>query len=246
MNDITDGSTVDPKLLNGVAGMMQEATSNSLHHLLIAERYLIEELADDIAVRVHDSMTFKKDSVYKNIIAPSGVKSIKENKNAMHRVYGIAIEYDADQQEKQSLKDKVNLAIQTGQITLADSIAIERVRNLKQAELLLAFRIKKNQEQQAEMKKQEQMTNAEASAMAAKAAEEEKRKTFELEAQVKSALIDKEKMWELKLMEREYELKYGIEDKNNQTKKDVEDKRSETTKQTALIKSMEKSAPEIA
>jgi hypothetical protein len=246
MNDITDGSTVDPKLLNGVAGMMQEATSNSLHHLLIAERYLIEMLADEVAVRVHDSMTFKKKSVYRNIVAPSGLKSVKEDAGAIHRIYGMAIEYDADNIEKQSLKEKVNLAIQTGQITLADSIAIERVRNLKQAEQLLAFRIEKNQKKMSEMKRMEQMTNAEASAMAAKAAEEEKRKTFETEMMMKLKILEAETQSKIMLLSHEYALKSGIEEGVNQTKKDVEQKRSETQEKTATIKAANKPAPKFA
>jgi hypothetical protein len=246
MNEVTDGSTPDPKLLNGVAGLAQEATSNALHHLLMAERYLIEVLADEIAVRVHDSMTFKKNSVYRNIVAPSNIKSLKQDEGPLHRIYGIAIEYDADSEEKINLQNMINLAIQSGQITIADSIAIKRVRNLKQAELLLAFRIQKNQEKQAALAQADKMGNAEASAIAARAAEEEKRKTFELEAMVKGTLVDKENQWKLVLLEREWELKGGVSSEQNEAKKTVAQTAADATRETALIKSKEKAnAPKI-
>jgi len=238
MNEVTDGTTPDPRLLNGVAGMAQEATSNALHHLIIAERYLIEQLADEVAVRVHDSMVFKKDSVYRNIVAPSGIKSFKQNVGPLHRVYGIAVEYDADTQEKQLLQQKIQIAIERDQITLADSIAIERVRNLKQAELLLAYKIKKNMERKMKEEQARVQANADASAQAAQVAEQAKQQTLQLEGQVKGMLIDKEYQWK----ERIEMLKLGMlgeqQAQTNETKKEIEDKRSQTSKETAAIKKM--------
>lgn len=241
MNEVTDGSTPDPRLLNGVAGLANDATSNALHHLLIAERYLVETVADEVAVRVHDSMTFKKDSIYRNIVAPNSVKSIKENKGALHRVYGIAIEYDADQQEKQLLQQKIQIAIERDQITLADAVRIERTRNLKQAEQLLAFRIKKNQELKMQMAEADKASNAEASIAAARAAEEEKRKTLQAEIMLKSELAKLEAQLEMEKMEFEYSLRTKEVGATNQGKKEVEEIRVDGAAQTAQIKSQGKS-----
>jgi hypothetical protein len=243
MNEITDGSTPDPRLLNGVAGLAQEATSNALHHLLSAERYLIETLADEVAVRVHDSMTFKKDSIYRNIVASDSVKTAGENKGPLHRIYGLAIEYEGDQQDKINLQQKLQIALQTQEITLADSIAVENVRNKKQAELLLAHKIRKNQERKSAEAERLQMTNAQANMQAAAMAEEEKRKTLQMEIELKSQLLQVEAQMKMQVLQFEHELKFKETEATNDTKKEVEKTRVEGSLQAATIKSNQSGRP---
>lgn len=235
-NDLTDGSTPDPKTLNGVAAHAVEATNNAIHHLLNAERFLIERLADDIAVRVHDSITLKKNSIYRNILGPQTVKSLKEDKNHIHREYGIVIEYNADPAEKQQLDRDIEIALQSGQITINDKYAVKSVRNRKQAEQLLAYRVKKNLENQAKQKEQDAMVNAKASAMAAQAAEEEKRKTFALQDELDANKQKREFEIKSQLLQLEYDLKLRNELPTQQTKKEVEGIRSDAQKETAKIK----------
>ncbi len=246
MNDVTDGSTPDPKTLNGVAALSTEATSNALHHLLLAERYLIEMLADDVAVRVHDSMVLKKNSPYRNIVGASNIKSAKEDIGALHREYGMAVEYDADDVEKQELNMSIMQAEKNLQINIADRIAIKNVRNIKQAELLLAYRIRKNEEKAADAKQQEQLTNAEASAMAAKAAEEEKRLTIKLETESKIAIENVKGQWRIKERELELQLKGVAVADTNQAKKEVEEIRVDGANQKEIIKNQKASTSKIA
>lgn len=221
-NDITDGTTPDPKTLNGVASMAAEATNNALHHMFEAEKKILEMLAEDVAIRVHDSVAFKENSPYRYIMAPSTVKSIRENKAQIHRQFSVVLEYGSDKFEKEKLSARVEKAMDAGQITLADALVVDRCRNTKQAEQILAYRIKKNAERQAQMKQQEVLTNAKAQADAAAQAEEAKRQTLEFEYTLKLKEIERLEQKEINVLSAKYMLEAQmVHEPAQQTKKEV-------------------------
>jgi hypothetical protein len=235
-NDVTDGSTPDPKTLNGVAGMMAEATNNALHHLFAAEQSLLQEVAEDVAIRVHDSIAFKKDSPYKNVFAPSVVKSIQQGKDQIHRDYSIAIKYGSDKSEKELLQRRIEISLANKEITLADALSVERCRNKKEAEQRLAYRIKKNAEAAAQQQERLSVANAQASMEASIRAEEEKRKTAQVEAQLKGELEKLKSQLKKDEMILEYSLKNSNEQPNREAKLSAEATRAEALKETAKIK----------
>lgn len=236
-NDITDGSTPDPKTLNGVASMAAEATNNALHQLYDAEQKLIEMVAEDVAIRVHDSIAFKPESPYQYVVAPDTVKSIRENRDRLHRQFSIAIEYGSDKFEKERLQARIEKALDTQQITLADVLAVERCRNTKQAEQILAYRIKKNAERVAQQKQREFMDNAKANADAARIAEEEKRKTIQMQGQLELQKIAAQRDADIQVLTHEYQLKQEVvHDPDRQTKVETEEIKANAVKESAKIK----------
>jgi hypothetical protein len=236
-NDLTDGSTPDPKTLNKVAQHAVDSTNNAIHHLLHAERFLLERLADDIAIRVHDSITLRDSSIYENILGPQVIKSLKEDDKHLFREYGIHIEYNGDDSERKQFEMvDLNNALTAGQITIADKIAIKNINNLKQAELLLAHRVKKNQELKQNEQKELVMTNAQASADAAAKAEQAKQQTIMVEYQAKMEEKKQSHTMDMELMKLKYDLELRNMQATDQTKKDVELIRGDNSKQTAAIK----------
>jgi hypothetical protein len=236
-NDVTDGSTPDPKTLNGVAAMSTEATNNALHHLLAAEQSLIEEVAEEVAIRVHDSIAFKKNSPYRNVFAPSVIKSIDEDKNQIHRDYSTAIKYGSDQFEKEKLSRRIEIAQANKEITLSDALSVEQCRNNKEAEQRLAYRIKKNTERTQQLQERLVQQNAQASADAARVAEEEKRKTKQMEVAAEAELEKLKHELAKDLMVLEYTLKNNlVEQPNRDLKKEVANTQAEATKEVAKIK----------
>jgi hypothetical protein len=236
-NDITDGTTPDPKTLNGVASMAAEATNNALHHLFEAEKTLIEMVAEDVAIRVHDSIAWKANSPYQHVLAPDVIKSIKENRVKIHREFSIALEYGSDKFEREKLQTRIEKEQDAGRITLADAIAVERCRNTKQAEQILAYRIKKNMEQASAQKKQEVVANAQAQAQAAQVAEEEKRKTLQFAHQLEMEKIAREEQKETNLLVLEMTLRNNLADQPGRDNKiDIEKIRADATKEAARIK----------
>lgn len=243
-NDITDGTTPDPKTLNGVASMAAEATNNALHHLFDAEKKLIEMVAEDVAIRVHDSIAFKANSPYQYVLAPDTVKSIKENKDQIYREFSITIEYGSDKFEKEALLLQIQKEQDAGRITLADAIAVKSCRNAKQAEQILAHRIKKNAERVAAEKQQEVLANAQANADAGRAVEEEKRKTLMMEHQFKMEQLAFERQTDKENLILEYNLKNNlIETPDRANKLDIENVRKSAIEEAAKIKKANTPSP---
>lgn len=236
-NDVTDGSTPDPKTLNGVASMAAESTNNALHHLYDAEQKLIEMVAEDVAIRVHDSIAFKENSPYQYVVAPDTVKSIRENRDRIHRQFSIAIEYGSDKFEKERLQARIDRSMEKQEVTLADVIAVERCRNTKQAEQILAYRIKKNAERVAQQKQREFMDNAKANMQAAQQAEEEKRKTIQMEQQGKLAEIAAKRDADIDVLVTKYQLEQNvIHDPDRANKLETEKIKADAIKESAKIK----------
>lgn len=236
-NDITDGTTPDPKTLNGVASMAAEATNNALHHLFDAEKKLIEMVAEDVAIRVHDSIAFKKESPYQYVLAPDSIKSIRENKDQIYREFSISIEYGSDKFEKEALLLQIQKELDAGRITLADAIAVKSCRNSKQAEQILAHRIKKNLERIALQKQQEVMANAKANADAGIAVEQVKQQTLQMAHQFEMEKLAFERETEKQNLILEYTLKHDFEGTPDRTNKvDIENIRKSAIEESAKIK----------
>lgn len=236
-NDITDGTTPDPKTLNGVASMAAEATNNALHHLFDAEKKLIEMVAEDVSIRVHDSIAFKKESPYQYVLAPDAVKSIRQNRDQLYREFSIAVEYGSDKFEREALLAQIQKEMDQGRVTLADAIAVKNCRNTKQAEQILAYRIKKNTERVAQQKQQEILANAQAQSDAARSAEEERRRTLQLEHQFKMEQLTFDRQKEADNMILEYTLKNNLGDQPDRLNKlDVENIRARAVENSAKIR----------
>lgn len=188
LNDVTDGSTPDPKTLNGVASMAAEATNNALHHIFDAERSLLERVADNVVCRLHDTIAFRESSYYDGVLGKDQLLRTIKKQTLAPREYGTIIKIGPDAAEKQRLAEDISFAIQSGQITLADKYVIINIDNVKQAQQVLAYRIKKNAEEGHERKMEEINANNQGSAQAAQLAENEKRTTLQLEAQLKERL----------------------------------------------------------
>jgi hypothetical protein len=236
LNDFTDGSTPDPKSLNGVGNMAAEATNNSLHHIFAAERNLLERLSDNAATRVYDSVVFKKSTYYDLALGKSSVAAtIGKLKNSL-REMGVKIRMAPNAAEKSQLNNDIAQALASGQITIADKYAIMDIKNLKQAEMVLAYRIKTNAEEAHAREMEKIKATTDQQKESAIAAEQERRKTVEFETQQK-ILVDNNKFtWEQKLMNLEYALKSGVQSEAHDSKREITAMTNESQQQIAADK----------
>jgi hypothetical protein len=206
-NEVTDGSAPDPRMLNGVAGLADQSTNNAIKHLLDAEKSIVERLAESVSIRVTDSIVFRDSSYYDNILGAEGIQAMRDNKGSIHREFGIHLEVRGDGKEREDLSRDIGEAIKAGQITIADKTAIKNIKNTKQAEMLLAYRVDKNLERMRREEQEKIKMNNEGAENAARVAEDEKRKTAQIVSQIKTAEINAEAEAKKGLMTYEFELK---------------------------------------
>lgn len=192
LNDLTDGSTPDERTLNGVASLAAEATNNALHHIFNAEKNLFERLFDNAATRIYDSITFKKSNYYADSFGQTIYQYITKMQHKTLRELGVKVDFAANEGQKQKLENDSNQAIAAGQITLADKYEILGIENIKLAQQILAYRIKKNTDAAHEREMQKIQAATDQQKQSVLVAEDERRKTLQVELQAKMALLQEE------------------------------------------------------
>jgi hypothetical protein len=199
-NEVTDGSTPDPRMLNGVAKYASESTNNSLDFIKRAERDLLERLCYDLTLRIQDAAINGNISGYIRALGSESVQFFKLDPNVSAYECGLKVRQKPTEFEKEKLSRRIEQAIQSNQITLADAMMIENLENLKYAEVLLGYRITKNQEETQKRAMEQQQMNGQIQMQSAQAAEQAKQQTMQMEMQLKAQYLQMEKQLESQLL----------------------------------------------
>ena len=256
LNEARDGSNPDKNSLVGLQKIAAANSNTATRHILQSSLYLTLKTCENISLRVADALMFPmtKQSLMQSI-SKYNVGTLNElSKLSMHD-FGIFLELEPDEEEKQLLENNIQIALKSGQIDLEDVIDIRQVKNLKLANQML----KKRRKDKAERDQQAQQANIQAQAEAnAKAAEQaalaesqkqqiitqqkiqlEKAKSdfeinkFEREAQVKQQLMELEFNYNMQLAQAQGQAKIN-EDRFKEDRKDQRTK-IQATQQSELI-----------
>lgn len=196
LNELTDGSTPNAKTLVPVANAAMESTNNALYLLSFADKQLIQRTADAIVSKVQIAVKLGKVEGYAKALGEETVKFLQINPNIAMHEFGIFIQDAPQEYERQQLIQELNIRDSQGLIEPEDKILVMSCRNLKQAAMVLAYKIKKRREKMQEYELQKIREASQGNAMAVQTAEQEKRVTLETQLQVDIAKINAEKQWE--------------------------------------------------
>ena len=163
LNEARDGSQPNKNALVGLQKLAAAASNTATKHILQSLMYLTIRTAENISLRVADMLSFP---LTKNALMSSinqfNVATLDEiDKLNMHE-FGIFLDLEPDEEEKQKLEQNIQVALQTGQIGLEDAIDIREISNIKLANQYLKYR----QKVKAEEAQQAQMANIQAQAQA--------------------------------------------------------------------------------
>ena len=264
LNEARDGSTPDKYSLVGLQKLAAANSNTATRHILQASLYLTLKTCENISLRTADALMFPmtKQSLMQSI-SRYNVGTLKELSNLNIHDFGIFIELEPDEEQKQMLEQNIQIALKAGQIDLEDAIDIREVRNLKLANQML----KKRRKDKAARDQQAQQANIQAQAQAnAQLAEKtalaetqkqqilteqklqlEKAKSdfaiqkMEREAQVKKGLMELEFNFNMQLAQVQGDAKIK-EDKFKEDRKDERTK-IQATQQSELINQRKTNAP---
>jgi hypothetical protein len=194
LNEARDGSMPDA---NALVGLQKMAAKNDVLNFPLTKNSLM------------------------NSVSTFNVETLKEIQNLNLHDFGIFLEMEPDDEERAELQKNIQIALQTKEIDIEDSIDINQIKNLKLANQMLKLKRKKKQEREQALVQQniqaQAQANAEASERAAmaevqkqqamtaeKVAIEQARSNFEMqrmqaEAQIKKELMATEFQYNLKL-----------------------------------------------
>lgn len=232
-NELTDGSTPDPKTLTTPAQMAYESTNNALYHIAFAEKQLMLKLARAMFCRLQRLLKDGKVEGYVHSLGNNSVKFIQVHADVS--LYDMAIMLDDKPTPEQKMRLQQHLAesMAKGELDITDAILIENIQNLKQAEQMLAYKIKKRREEMQQEALQMQQANTETQIKSAQAAEQAKQQTLEAEWKLRTNFMVLEKQLEKEALSMELEIKYGMNQENNQTKVAVQEMSNEAKEKAA-------------
>ena len=266
LNEARDGSLPDRNTLVGLQKLAANASNVATRHIVQSSLFLTLKLAENISLKVADALEFPLTrSSLQNSISTYNIKTLDEVVNLNLHDFGIFLELEPDEEEKQQLEANIQIALQAKNIDVEDAIDLRQIKNLKLANQMLKVKRKEKAKQdqlaqQANIKAQSeaQAAAAEKTALAevqkqqaisgANVEYEKAKSEFEKDRMQLQAQLDQQKM--MQQHKNDMELKQ-LEVSNQQTKEQEKENRKdkrikmEGTQQSQMIEQRNVDGPAI-
>ena len=173
LNEATDGSTPAERSLVGVQKMAAANSNTATRHILNSGMYLTAEVAEQLSLRISDIIEYSPTkNAFIESIGAHNVATLQEMSNLHLYDFGIFLELEPDEEEKQMLENNISGALSQGSIELEDAIDLRAIKNVKLANQLLKLRRKKKGEEDQQKQLEQTAAQGEAQAKASEAAAE--------------------------------------------------------------------------
>lgn len=171
-----------------------EATNNSLYGIIEADREIVQSLAEAMTLRIQSIARSKfVNKTYLYALGKASIDFFKSGNLELSSIeFGVSLDPMPTPDERQAFKIRLEKFIDSGQLDIDDAIMIEGLRSLKTANAILAYKIKKKREKAEQSAMMMQQQNAQIQQQSTMIAENEKRKTLQLEYELKAKLIEME------------------------------------------------------
>ena len=266
LNEARDGSLPDRNTLVGMQKLAANASNVATRHIVQSSLFLTLKLAENISLKVADALEFPLTRAsLQNSISTYNIKTLDEVVNLNLHDFGIFLELEPDEEEKQQLEANIQVALQAGNINIEDAIDLRQIKNLKLANQMLKVKRKEKAKedqlaQQANIQAQAEAQSqaAEKTAMAEvqkqqaisganveyeKAKSEFEKDRMQLQAQLDQQKIAQQHQNDMELAKLQQE---GV-DKREQQREAAKDKRikMEGTQQSKMIQQRQTDSPAI-
>ena len=243
LNEARDGSQPNKDSLVGLQKLAAAASNTATKHILQSLMYLTVRTAENISLRVADMLDFPlTKQALLGSINQFNVATLKEIEDLNMHEFGIFLELEPEEEEKQNLEKNIQIALQAGQIGLEDAIDIRQINNTKLANQYIKLSQKKKRERDekaaqaniqaqaqanaesaekaafAEVQKQQALTQEKVNIEKAKSQFEIQR--MQTEAQIKRELMAEKFRYDMELARVEVEAQM-------QREKEIEDRKDE-------------------
>jgi hypothetical protein len=256
LNEARDGSAPDQYALVGVQKLAALNSNTATRHIVTSGINLTKRLCEAVSYRVSDILEyapFAED--FAKMIGRNNVQILQEIKNLHLHDFGVYIELEPDEEQRQLLEQNIQQSITAKVIELDDAIDIRSIRNITLANTLLKIRKQRKQKMDREQQKQniemQTQSNVQSTQAASKTRmQEEQMKTQaetqleQLKAQIRMQEMEKKAEIDKQLLETKYMFEIKLKEVDSQSvmnrdmgKEDRKDKRTEkqATQQSALI-----------
>ena len=234
LNEARDASVPDPKSLVGVQKLADANSNVATRHILLGSMYLTVEVAEALSLRISDILEYSPTAdAFVQAIGAHNVATLKEMSDLYLYDFGIFIELEPDEQEKQMLENNIQTALSQKLIDLDDAIDVREIRNVRLANQVLKIKRKRKAKRDQKIQQENMQAQAQANAQAqqaaaqveiqktqAKVAEELKLEATKADAKLRH--LQEEARVKKELMQFEFDLNMQVQQINRQDTKDLE------------------------
>ncbi len=219
LNEAKDGSTPDKYSLVGVQKLAAANSNTATRHILQAGLFLTSEVCEALSLRISDIIEYSptKEAFIQQIGAHN-VATLKEMSELHLYDFGIFIELQPDEEEKQLLENNIQAALAQQTLDIEDAIDLREIKNIKLANQLLKVRRKKKLERDQKMQQENIIAQTQANTQAQQAAaqmeiqkkqseSESMQQLEEIKANFESQRMMQETELKKQLMDHEFEIK---------------------------------------
>jgi hypothetical protein len=199
LNELTDGSTPNEKTLVPVAEAAIQSTNNALYLISNGEKQLMTRLADQIMCKVQIAIKLGKVEGYLRPLGSNAIKFLSINPEVGLREFGIFLEDVMSDSQREALYAELSAKESQGLIMPQDKIKVMSCKNMKQAQIYLAYVTNKRIEENRQFEMQKIQQQVQGNARVAAAAEQMKQQTISLKGQIDAQLMLIEKMWDYQI-----------------------------------------------
>jgi len=244
LNEARDGSNPDKYALVGLQKLAAANSNVATRHILQSSLYITLRTCENISMRIADAIAYP--TTYQALIQSISLynsKTLTELDSSNILDFGIFLNLEPDEADKQLLEQNIQVALQGGQIYLEDAIELREVKNLKLANRMLKKKREEKQAKEQAMQQQNMQAQSQAQAQAAEQvslAETQKQQVLneqkiqleqaksqfdiqklEREAQIKKEMMEQEFNYNMELAGASSKAKSQVDD----AKEDRKDKR---------------------
>lgn len=190
-NDVTLGQASSKTLVPGYdAG--QQSTNEALYPLAFAEENILLRLSEAMLCRTQQALKRGADiDGYAPSINTNSLVFAKISPEISIRDYGIELEKRATQDQKAWLMQMMQQDIANGLLDTSDAVILVNTKNVKQAQMIWAYRVKKQKEAQQQQRMAEIQAQQQGNQQAAQIAQQAEAQRFQMEADLE---LKKEQM----------------------------------------------------
>ena len=234
LNEARDASVPDPKSLVGVQKLAAANSNVATRHILMGSMFLTSEVAEALSLRISDILEYSPTAdAFVQAIGAHNVATLKEMSELHLYDFGIFLELEPDEEEKQMLENNIQTALAQQLIDLDDAIDLREVRNLKLANQLLKLKRKKKQDRDQKMQQENMKAQADANGQAQQQASQMEMQKNQAKAQADLQLeqtkgqtrlthLQEEVRLKKELMQFEFDLNTSLRDQERQSTEKVE------------------------
>ncbi len=245
LNEARDGSDPDPKALVGVQKLAAANSNVATRHILDSSMFITGTIAEAISLRFKDVLEFHPTKeAFISALGQFTVGALQELNNLHIHDFGIFLEIEPDEQEKQLLEANIQAALAQQGINLEDAIDIRDIKNIKLANQLLKIRRQRKALMDQEQAKAASVAQAEAQGQAQIQIEQAKAQSAQMKAESTVQISTAENELDIKkleieaktkkeLMYYEYELNVKLKELELKAQKELADKQSRSQEKIA-------------